>query len=225
MLHSASVPAALICSPRAVDAEFGNTLLWRHDFQRHFAASSHKALGLARRVSVDVILVDSALPLAVDLVRMFKSDPATAPISVAVIARPLGPPEKDFLDVGVTEILRLPPDRGWDDRLLRLLPVAARRQARHAVPIQVETSTGGESVGALALNVSAGGMLIEHPTTLTVGQQVRISFRLPGSAGAISGNAMVVRADSFGRWGIEFLYLDGDGLERVRQFVETWTPD
>jgi hypothetical protein len=156
---------------------------------------------------------------------MFRNDPATAAISVAVVMRRLGGSEKDFLDAGVTEILRMPPDREWDDRLLRLLPVAARRQVRHAVQIQIEASTGGETVDALALNVSAGGMLVEYPTTLTVGQQIRIAFRLPGSTDAISGNALVVRADSFGRWGIEFLYLDKDGLERVRQFVETWTPD
>lgn len=218
------MPAALICSPRAVDTELGGTLLWRHDFERHVATSSHKALGLARRIAVDVILVDAALPLAVDLVRMLKSDPATAGVSVAALSRPTGPPDREFLDAGVTEILRLPPDSAWDDRLLRLLPVAARRQARHAVQLEVETSVGGETVTGTALNVSAGGMLIEHPSRLTVGQQVRISFKLPGSAAPVSGTALVVRADSFGRWGIEFLYLGGDGLERVRRFVETWTP-
>ena len=205
--------------------ELGGTLLFRHDFERHLATSSHKALGLARRVRLDVILVDAALPLSVDLVRMLRTDPALSAVSVAVLSRaPEGPQEREFLDAGATEILRLPPDRQWDDRLLRLLPVAARREARHSVVLEVESSAGNGTASATTLNVSAGGMLIEHPSRLAIGQQIRISFRLPGSPKAITGTALVVREDSFGRWGIEFLYLGGDGLERVRHFVETWTP-
>jgi CheY-like chemotaxis protein len=218
------VPAVLICSSRPVDADLAATVLWRHDFERHLAGSSHKAVGLARRLHLDVILVDAALPLAVDLVRTLRTDPALAQVSVAVLARPDGPDDREFLDAGVTEILRLPVDRDWDDHLLRLLPVAARRQARHSLLLEVESSAGNGPVTATAFNLSAGGMLIEHPRRLAVGQQLRISFKLPGSPRAIAGTALVVREDSFGRWGLEFLYLEGDGLERLRRFVETWSP-
>jgi DNA-binding response OmpR family regulator len=219
------MPSALICSHVSLADGLRSTLLWRHDFERHVAVNSHKALGLARRLALDLLLVDADMPLSVDLVRILRSDPATAKVSVAVLTRGgPGPRDREFLDAGATEILRLPADTSWNERLLRLMPVTARRQTRQQVTLDVEAVAGGAPTRATALNVSAGGMLIECSAKLAVGDQIRISFALPSGGKRVSGTAWVVRAAGPGCWGIEFFYLEDDGLDRVRRFVESAAP-
>ncbi len=216
------MPCALLCSHRSLEGDLGQTLVWRADFERHVAPTSHKALGLARRLAVDILLVDSDMPLAVDLVRTLRADPTTSSLSILVVSRAAGAAEREFLDAGATEILRLPTDASWDETLLRLLPVTHRREVRHAVSVEVQAATGIPPARATSVNVSARGMLLDCPVPLRTGEQLRVTFRLPGMSKPLAGTAVVVRQAGERQWGLEFLYLDEDGLERLRRFVDTW---
>ena len=212
---------ALICSHRSLTDELKRTLIWRQDVERYFADDSRGALGVARRVPLDLALVDAEMPSAIDLVRAIRTEPSARRLSVAVLARQVGesPPGSEFLDAGATEVLRVPPGTDWDERLLRLLPLAPRREVRHRVGFDVDArgTRRAERIGAL--DVSVGGMLIECARALDIGEKLRVRFSLSRGAEPLVGTAWVVRKARPSQWGLEFLYLDGDGVDHLRHYA------
>jgi CheY-like chemotaxis protein len=129
---------ALICSERPLDDDLRRTLIWREDVNRYHADDWQDALGVARHLPVDVVLVDAELPGSVDLVRAIRSEPLTKRIAVAVLAREGAESAFDGESGGGgVEILHLPPGSDWDDppgpppqRDASPFPPPARRRRR-----------------------------------------------------------------------------------------------
>jgi CheY-like chemotaxis protein len=215
------VPRALICSHRPLTDGLQCTVLWRQDVERCLAVDAPGALGLARRVPLDLMLVDAEMPGALDLVRAIRTDPSTRRLAVAVLARhgaesPLG---SEFRFLGATDVLAFPPGTDWNERLLRLLPVAPRREVRHRVGFPVEARGARSQERIAALDLSVGGMLIECARGLDIGEKLRVRFSLARGAEPLVGTAYVARKARASQWGLEFLYLDGDGLDHLRRYV------
>src|SRR2546428_1096915 len=156
--------AALICSQEDLQPELGHTVLWRTGIERHVATRLEDARTMAVAVRPDIVVVDRDLPGSYELIVALREDPGTRRVSIAIVARgDLDPAELALLEAGANAILRLPPGPDWDERLMRLLDVPVRREARPpgGVGVGAQGSPPGERVPAQAPDLRRRGSLIE----------------------------------------------------------------
>ena len=212
--------AALICSQEDLQPELGHTVLWRTGIERHVATRLEDARTMAVAVRPDIVVVDRDLPGSYELIVALREDPGTRRVSIAIVARgDLDPAELALLAAGANAILRLPPGPDWDERLVRLLDVPARREARLPVELGVDAlGTGvGERVPAQALNLSRSGILIETAVDLGVGDELELEFSLEGEG--VFARGRVVRRSEPRLFGVQFGPLPEYAAVRIRRFV------
>jgi CheY-like chemotaxis protein len=212
--------AALICSQADLQPELGHTVLWRTGIERHVATRLEDARTMAVAAKPDIIVVDRDLPRADKLIAGLREDPSTRRLSIAIVARgDLDPAEVALLEAGANAILRLPPGPDWDERIVRLLGVPARREARLPVEFGVDTlGTGvGERLPAQAVNLSRSGILIETAAELGVGDELELEFSLEGEA--LLARGRVVRRGAPNLFGVQFAPLPDYAAVRIDRFV------
>lgn len=218
---------ALICSHTDLDAELAPTLLHRAGMDRQVAATPDQARAMAAADRPDIVVVDRDLPDVKALVSSLRKDPRTRTLSILIAARgDFEASEVELLMAGANSILRLPATAEWDDRLLRLIDVPVRKEARFAVTLAVETTGafGSTPSGGQALNLSESGMLIEADVPLGLGDDLELSFQLSEDGAPVRVHGRVRRIAAGTRFGIEFLRFEGDGAETIRAFVEKAAP-
>ena len=212
---------AVIVSHNDLDDQLRGTLLSRQNVVRIKAADLDAVKRATLGGKVDIILVDAALPGAPALAAALREEPLTRGISIAGLGAPeFGLAFVELLEAGVNAVLPLPPDAEWDDRLIRLVHVPARRVSCFQVSFAVGGAAGqGEPFSGRALNLSVHGLLLQTVFPLEVGNDLRLSFDLPGM-GVIRGTGTVVRLEPPGCTGIELTSVEGDGRVRIKRFVE-----
>jgi hypothetical protein len=218
---------AVLFSTEDLETDLRETLLWRSNVERVQVSDLedvHLALLEAR---VDVLVVDSAHPEAAELTAALRRDPVTRGTPIVALGRSdFGFAHVDLLQAGVNAILPLPPAADWDDRLMRLVHIPARRVARFEVDFVLEGGRrGGEVFTARALNLSVHGLLLESPIALEVGEDLRLRFELPGVGDPVDAGGTVVRIPSPGFVGVELTSVAGDGRVRIKRFVESSPPE
>jgi CheY-like chemotaxis protein len=218
---------AAVAAPSDLAPELGGTVLFRHNVERVLVSGADEIRRLADEGRLDVVVVDSALPGASGLVATLRQDPVTRPTAIVVLGRAeFGFDHLDLLEVGANAILPMPPGHDWDDRLMRLIHVPVRRGTRFPVDVALE---GGLQSGlpftGRALNLSVHGLLLECGEPLQVGEDLRLSFEIPGETGGVQGTGTVVREASTHLFGVELTHVDGDGRVRIKRYVESGRPD
>jgi hypothetical protein len=217
------VPTVLICTADRLPDELSTTILWRDDVQRRIVKMTSEAVALAEESRPDLVIVDSALSSAEDLITILRAGTKTRMVSIAVLARgEFDANEVRLLEAGANTIFRLPCTPDWDERLAPLMAVAPRRTARLAVTLQFE-ATGIDGIMTLVgtvLNLSDTGMLIETDVVIPVGTDIDFRVHLRDTSQPLIGCGQVVRQDRPRRCGIHFYGLEADGIERVRRFVK-----
>ncbi len=214
---------ALVVSDSDLAAELGGTLLFRGNVERLRATGPEDARRAAGEARLDVVIVDSALPGAASLVAALRQDPLTRPTAIVVLGRTeFGFDHLHMLEAGANAILPLPPDRDWDDRLMRLVHVPVRRAARFPVDLAFEGGLrGGASFAGRALDLSVHGLLLECRQPLDVGEDLRFSFGLTDGDAGVRGTGTVVRVAARHRFGVELTHVEGDGRVRIKRYVES----
>jgi CheY-like chemotaxis protein len=217
---------AVVVSPRDLAPELGETVLFRRNVERVQATGLEEARRLSEESRPDVLVVDSSLPGAAALVAALRQDPLTRQTAIVVLGRTeFGFDHLELLEAGANTILPLPPDHDWDDRLMRLIHVPARKATRIPVDIRVEGGLrGGLAFGGRALNLSVHGLLLECRQTLDVGDDLVFSLEVPGGHGLVQGSGTVVRMASAHHFGVELTHVEGDGRVRIKRFVESGGP-
>jgi DNA-binding response OmpR family regulator len=219
------MPAVLFVTPTPLaPEEFQHTLLGRRGVASYAARDFEEARMLALVAHPELVLIDRDLPRAEELVLFLRSDESTRDLSLAVVARgEFEPTEVALLEAGANAVLRLPVDRDWDQRLIKLMSIPLRREARFAVHLRVDGSLRGSTLAVgLALNLSLHGMLVEAHTPLDVQQRLSFAFRLrEDDREKVTGAGRVVREDAPSRYGLEFERLDHAGAARIQHFVAT----
>jgi DNA-binding response OmpR family regulator len=214
---------ALICSESPLEGDLASTVLFRSGVERHEARTASEAQATARRIKPVVVLVNRDLAGAADLVKSLRADPETRRLSVVALARgDFAAHELTLLEAGANAVLRLPPSGDWDERLVRLMHVPARRDVRAAVTLELDLGLGatGEAFHALALNLSLNGLLIETRQELRLGDDVTFSFVLPSVGEEVEGGASVVRLAAAERYGLEILNVKDDGRRKIKSYVD-----
>jgi hypothetical protein len=212
---------AVIVSHNDLDEHLRGTLLGRENVIRVKAADLDAVKRATLDGRVDIVLLDAALPGAPALAAALREEPLTRGLSIAGLGQSdFGFVMVELLEAGVNAILPLPPDAGWDDRLMRLVHVPARKVARFPVSFAVGVGRGtGEPFTGRALNLSVHGLLLETAFPLDVGHDLRLAFDLPGM-GSVRGTGTVVRLEPPGCSGIELTSVEGDGRVRIKRYIE-----
>jgi DNA-binding response OmpR family regulator len=223
------MPKVLIVASRNAAPELGKTVLWRSDIERVFAPDPEAGFEVARSQLPNLVLLEATkVEAALDWIHRLRSDDASRTLPVAVLSRSASRPEEERLRRGgFNEVLSGEPDPfAWDARLERLLSVPRRRDVRVPVKFGVWTLVPAEPERheALAVNVSARGILLETAEPLDVGARLDMTFCLPRQSEELSAVAQVVReaapCEGRLRYGAEFLILRGDARRRLAAFVE-----
>jgi CheY-like chemotaxis protein len=218
---------AAVAAPSDLAHELGGTVLFRKNVERIQVSGVEEIRRLADEGRLDVVVVDSALRGAAALVAALRQDPVTRPTAIVALGRSeFGFDHLDLLEAGANAILPLPPGHDWDDRLMRLVHVPVRRASRFPVDMALEGGLKtGLSFTGRALNLSVHGLLLECREPLQVGEDLRLSFEIPGEKGLIRGTGTVVRAAESHRFGVELTHVDGDGRVQIKRYVESGGSD
>jgi hypothetical protein len=214
---------AVIVSARDLEDELRETLLCRSNVARVRASGLDEVRRAAQQGRVDVVIVDAALPDAPGLAAALRREPLTRGLSIAGLGHSdVSLVLVELLQSGVNAILPLPPGADWDDRLMRLVHVPARKVARFPVSFAVGVGRGrGEPFEGRALNLSVHGLLLWSSFRLEVGEDLRLAFELPGPHGPVRGTGTVVRLAAPEGVGVELTSVEGDGRVRIKRFVES----
>jgi CheY-like chemotaxis protein len=219
------MPAVLFVTPTPLpQEELEGTVLGRHGVERYFAQGFDEAQVMAQAAPPELILVDRDLPGAEEAILRLRADDSTRETSLAVFARgEFEPSEVALLEAGANALLRLPVDADWDQRLIRLMSVPLRRDARFPVHLRLSDPLHGSAAAlGLALNLSLHGMLIEAQAPIGLHDRLAFAFRLrEQDREKISGQGLVVRQAGPLQFGVEFERLDHAGAAQIQRFVAT----
>jgi CheY-like chemotaxis protein len=217
----------VLASPADLAPELGGTVLFRSNVDRHTATELGEIRGLADAGKVDLVILDSALPSAADLVVALRRDPLTRATAIVVLGRSeFGFDHLDLLEAGANAILPLPPGGDWDDRLMRLIHVPVRKVTRFPVGLAIEGGLqSGITFTGRVLNLSVHGILLDCSEPLSVGEDLRFWFEMPAGHGAVHGEGTVVRQTPPSHFGVELTHVEGDGRVRIKRFVESAARD
>jgi CheY-like chemotaxis protein len=217
------MPTILICSPRDLASELTKTIVFREDVRRITAGRAQEAQEKAVATRPHLVILDRDFPGGPALVSWLRNEPVTRAASIVVAARG----EFDhaavlLLEHGANAVLRLPAGPEWDDRLVQLITVPVRKDARFSVFFAVETLLGPEVAGVgSALNLSINGMLLDCSGALGIGDEIDLQFVLPGQEKGVLARGRVVRVARPGQFGIQLTTFAGNGRDIVHSFVES----
>jgi uncharacterized protein (TIGR02266 family) len=124
---------------------------------------------------------------------------------------------------GATFFLQKPVDRQKLTGLFRAVRGTflenRRRNLRVPLRTRVTCTAGSRTSEGMTWNLSQGGILIDTPGSLSPGEIVRLSFRLPVSDEQIDATGIVVWT-STSRQGIRFTKLSDQNRRTVKEFIE-----
>jgi hypothetical protein len=212
----------IICSDLDLSGELRLTVVGRGTIDRFQSTRLEEIRRLSSAISPQAILVDRDLADASGLIEALRKEPATRHRSIAVLARGKPQPlEQALITAGANAVLRLPPDRDWDQRLARLLDVAGRQDTRLEVQFAVDARKSGDETdgdsSAQALNISLTGMRLQTTLPLAIGQEILFRLQLPGQE--VVGRGRVARAAGRNTFGVRFLNLDEPSQRSIRDHV------
>ena len=217
------MPSVLLVSPRPLETELRGTIVFRQGVDCYGARGFQEAQAMAVAARPELLLLDRDMPRAEELVRHLREEGSTRGISIGIVARgelELG--ELALLEAGANAVLRLPPDEAWDRRLVKLMSVPMRRDARLPVHLRLENALLAKETVGLARNLSVHGMLVEASVRMGVHDQLAFAFRLRGEDDEkVTGSGRVVRQAAAAQFGVEFEHLDYAGAARIQHFVTT----
>jgi CheY-like chemotaxis protein len=217
------MPSVLLVSPKPFNvADVQRTVLGRQGVEHYSVRSFDEAQTMVLAARPELVLLDRDMPRAEDFVAKVRADASTRHLSIAVFARgefQVG--EVSLLESGANAVLRLPVNEEWDQRLVKLMSVPLRREARFPVHLRLsDPIKSGDGVG-LALNLSLHGMLVEASVPLRLHDRLLFAFRIHKSEDKVSGAGRIVRQSGGGHFGLEFDKLDYAGAARIQRFVTT----
>lgn len=103
------------------------------------------------------------------------------------------------------------------------MPSLERRYAdRYAVSLAVEIHDEHGFTIHVAQNVSVGGAFVFHPAPIAVGEQLLLSFQIPGDGRPIRCDGAVVNIQDgdISGMGVRFVGMSTGDQERLRSFLE-----
>jgi PilZ domain len=88
-----------------------------------------------------------------------------------------------------------------------------------AQKVEVAKEHGGDAIGAYAIDISGGGMLVTGADSVPLGARIRFSLNLGAGSTPIEGHAQVVRAGDEGKRALVFERISQSDRQRLIHFV------
>lgn len=205
------------------------TLLQRNDHELFAATSAAEALEILDREDIDLILMDYVLPdmTGEEMVKHVRQHPRNGQAGIVIVtARGMREHVDACMRAGCNGFL-FKPVNGPEltARVQEVLKVPARRHVRTLVRLQVNAHNRDRFFFGSTVNLSEGGMLLQTPLDLAVGEAMNIRFFLPGEEQPVACSARITRrgdADRAGEhaYGLSFDEIEQDSRSRIARFVE-----
>ncbi len=146
------------------------------------AKNSDELLTLLREEKPNLVYLScSLLPLdGIDCCLAIKSDEELSEIPVVLVCDPNQKEQEERCERSSCDaVLVKPLDRHQFLQVGRCF-LDAIREHRQSCLIHVNVSVNGEEIKGKGLDISSGGMFVDSPAEVTVGDLAEISFKLPG---------------------------------------------
>ncbi|GEM_PF-459287 len=209
------------------------------ELQKRFLASSVvqlftasdglEALQVARQVVPDLIVMDKYMPNMDGLAccREMKSDPALCHIPVIMVSNATHPVEMaEFKGMGIDTYLAKPLDgRLFLNAIKTFIPSIERRDPRLPCRMEVRLTVAGSTHAGVSEDISQGGIFVGTHLELNRGEELGISFVLPGSDVPTEAccrvawrnkGSMPCKPQVSPGIGIEFIKITGSGMPLLR---------
>lgn len=209
------------------------------ELQKRFLASSQvrvftahngfEALEVARKELPQLIVMDKYMPGmdGVTCCRELKRDPDLKHIPVVMVSNAAHADEvEEFRSMGVDAYLSKPLDgKVFLDTIKRYLPAIERRGVRVPCRTNVRLTSAGVSHAGVSEDLSIGGIYVATGHPFSRGDELLLSFTLPGGEAPIeargtvawvNGGTRLVKPAMSPGVGIEFLQITGSGMPLVR---------
>lgn len=209
------------------------------EIQKKFLASSNiniftagdgsEALEVARRERPDLIVLDKYMPKmdGIACCTAIKSDPVLKSIPVILVSNSANQSDiEEYACIGCNDYLSKPIDgKLFLNTIKKYLPAIERRGPRVTCRVEVRLLYKGAVHQVMSEDISLGGMYVITGFPLSRGDELQLSFVLPGSdtmteargrvawsgRGSLSGRAGVTPGA-----GIEFIEITGKGMPLLR---------
>ena len=205
-------------------------LLQRGSFAVDRMPQPEAAIALLELVGFDTIVVGyplagASLTAVLDAVRR---EGSPCQHSVVLV---LAPPDSlaEVAPLGEARHVRVASTAAADNELhdlvASLLRVTPRLSVRINIRLEVEFEDGRRTAMSQTENLSTSGMLVRCRRPYPVDSVLRFELLIPGESTSVAGTGTVVRHTQERRdgqigVGIRFEELNGEGPERLRQFLE-----
>ncbi|MEM7247825.1 MAG: response regulator [Acidobacteriota bacterium] len=227
-----SVKKILLLDGVRVFLRLEETLLQRCEHELFSASTGAEALEILEREDIDLLVLDHSLPDmgGAEVITRARELQVETGISILLLsARDHDESLDDCIAAGCDAFLHKPVQgREFCAQVETLLDIRARRHVRTLVRLQVKARCVDRFFFGHTVNVSEGGMLLESPLDMAVGECLGLRFFLPGTNEAISCLARIVRNErgegGERRYGITFDEICESDLERLAEFVAHHAP-
>lgn len=209
------------------------------ELQKRFLASSPvqiltahdglEALEVARRELPQLIVMDKYMPNmdGLSCCREIKGDPDLRHIPVVMVSNAVHDEEiEEFRTMGVDAYLSKPiAGKQFLSTIRRYVPSVERRSPRVPCRVSVQLTAGGVSHAGLSEDIGTGGMYVATFHPFSRGDELSLSFVLPGGSVPIEARGRVawvnggdppVKPSLPPGIGIEFIEITGSGMTLVR---------
>lgn len=201
------------------------------------ASHPDQALELARQHHPVLVYMDRGAPemFGVRSCAAMKADPSLQSIPIVLICADT-PGEKQLCaESGCDAVLTKPLDRTrFLDLGRKFLPDIDRREQRVLCYTTVFYRYPGGHAYGKCVDVSIGGLFVETDQSLSIGEQIDLSFTLPGMADLLlelQGKVVWIndpekpcRSSYPGGFGVQFCNADFSTLQPIRSFVAQHLP-
>ncbi len=103
-------------------------------------------------------------------------------------------------------------------------PILAERRRNARLPLRTKVDCVGGTCHekrfvAESLNIGEGGLLLQSPVELKVGEEIKLQFQLPSEERPLRMRGRVLREEPLSRYALEFLSSMIRDQEAIRQYI------
>jgi len=200
----------------------------RSSFNILTARSGPEALMAIRARRPTLVILDLIMPGmdGDEVCRKIKSDPLTNTIPIIMVSKGQGSEmQKRCIDAGCDAFVPKPLKKSeLLDAIEKTIVIAKRRFPRIPTHLQSDAWHGGKYMELWIHSISKGGIFLEMESPPPVGDEIDVTFSLPGVEGKIKGKAEVrwqgvVREGSAFGAGCKFIEIDNRQADIVGDYV------
>jgi CheY-like chemotaxis protein len=216
----------LIVEDDAASLELMSEVLSSFEVETRPVNDSQHAARLVGTERFDGIFLDLQMPNlnGYELAKRIRESAWNATTPIVVVT---GSSERTAMqtvfDAGATFFLQKPIDRHKLLLLFRSVRGSLFDNRRHFIRVPLQTEIAYESRGVkmkgMSSNISQGGILFEA-RQLRQNEQVRLSFRLPGTQVTVTALGYVARIDDRQRAGVRFVNISDASQAAIRELVD-----